>query len=282
MMKTILVTGATGSLGSAVVRTLIGKGFKAKAATRNPAKAKLPAGVDVVRFAYEELASHGPALQGVEGLVLVAPPLDPEAPAKLIPFIDRAKATSVGHVVFISAFGVDAVEQAPLRKIERHLMASGVKYTTLRPNFFMDNFTTGFLASSVKQGAIYLAAEEGKTSFISTQDIAEVVAAAFQKGLIGKEYNLTGPEALDHATVAATISKVSGKPVAYHALTEEAMFKGLRGTGMPEGAVQYVGVLYGAVRAGYAAAVTNDVETVTGRKPQTFEAFARQHAANWA
>jgi len=264
------------------VRTLVGKGFKVKAATRNLATAKFPDGADAVRFAYEDAETHGTALQGVEGLVLVAPPLDPEAPAKLIPVIDRAKATGVGHVVFISAFGVDAVEQAPLRRIERHLMASGVKYTILRPNFFMDNFTTGFLASSVKQGAIYLAAEEGKTSFIAAPDIAEVVGAVFQKGLVGKEYNLTGPEALDHATVASIISKVSGKQVAYHALTVEAMFKGMRDSGMPEGAVQYVGVLYGAVRAGYTAAVTNDVETVTGRKPQTFEAFARQHAANWA
>ena len=60
------------------------------------------------------------------------------------------------------------------------------------------------------------------------------------------------------------------------------MLQGMRGSGMPEGAVQYVGVLYGAVRAGYAARITNDVESVTGKAPQTFEAFATQHAADWA
>jgi uncharacterized protein YbjT (DUF2867 family) len=184
--------------------------------------------------------------------------------------------------MLISALGVDAVEQAPLRQVERHLMASGLKYTILRPNFFMDNFTTGFLAPSVKQGAIHLAAADGKTSFIAAADIAEVAAAAIHQGLAGKEYNLTGPEALDHSTVAGIISTVGGKPVAYHPLSEEAMFQGLRGTGMPESAVQYVGVLYAAVRAGYTAAVTNDVETLTGRRPLSFEAFARQHAADWA
>ncbi len=281
-MKTILVTGATGSLGSAVVRTLASKGFKVRAAARNLAKATFAAGVDAARFTYEDATLHGPTLQGVEGLVLIAPPLDPEAPAKLLPVIDQAKNMGLKHAVLISALGVDAVEQAPLRRIERHLMASGLPYTILRPNFFMDNFTTGFLAPSVKQGAIYLAAAEGKTSFISTLDIAEVVAVVFQKGLVGKEYNLTGPEALDHATVAGIISRVAGRTVAYHALSEEAMFQGLRGTGMPEGAVQYVGVLYGVVRAGYAATVTNDVETVTGRKPQTFAAFSQQNAASWA
>jgi hypothetical protein len=81
--------------------------------------------------------------------------------------------------------------------------------------------------------------------------------------------------------VTGIISKVTGKPVAYHAIPEEAMFQGLRGTGMPEGAVQYVGALYGAVRAGYAAAVTKDVETPITRKPQAFETFARQHATAW-
>jgi uncharacterized protein YbjT (DUF2867 family) len=196
--------------------------------------------------------------------------------------MDLAKERGVRHIVMASALGVDAVEQAPLRLVERHLMASGLPYTLLRPNFFMENFSTGFLAPMLKQGGIFLAAADGKTSFISVKDIAEVAAIAFVKGLGSKEYNLTGPEALDHTAVAAMISKVSGKPITYQAIPEEAMLSGLRGTGMPEGAVQYVGVLYSAVRAGYTAAVTRDVEAVTGRKPITFQDFARQAAAAWA
>jgi uncharacterized protein YbjT (DUF2867 family) len=134
----------------------------------------------------------------------------------------------------------------------------------------------------VKSSTIYLAANNAKTSFISVVDIAEVAAAAFAKSLTSKEYNLAGPEALDHAQVAAIISRISRKPVTYQAIPEEAMLNGLRGTGMPEGAVQYVSVLYSAVRAGYAASVTPDVETVTGRKPIDFETFARQNATAWA
>jgi len=281
-MNTVLVTGATGSLGRAVVPALSSKGFTVRAAARSAAKAAFPAGVEAVRFDYQEPATFDAALRGVEGAVLIAPPLDPEAPAKLMPFIDKAKEAGAQHVIFISAFGVDAVEQAPLRRIERYLVASGLNYTILRPNFFMENFSTGFLAPMVKQGGIYLAAAEGKTSFISTADIAEAVTCAFQKRLFGKEYNLTGPEALDHTTAASILSKVTGRSITYHPLTEEAMFKGLRDKGLPESAVQYVGVLYGAVRAGHAAAVTNDVEAVTGRKPMHFEAFARQNAAAWA
>lgn len=281
-MKTILVTGASGNLGKALVVALKSKGMRVRAASRDPGKLAPAAGVGAVAFDYTAGATHGPALEGVEGLVLIAPPLDSEAPSKLNPVIDTAKSKGVRHIVMISALGVDAVDQAPLRIVERHLMACGVPYTILRPNFFMENFSTGFLAPMVKQGGIFLAAADGKTSFISVVDIAEVAAAAFDKRLVSKEYNLTGPEALDHTSVAALISKASGRTVTYQAIPDEAMLKGLRATGMPEGAVQYVGMLYSVVRAGYAAAVTKDVQTVTGRAPTRFADYAGHSAAAWA
>lgn len=281
-MKRILVTGATGNLGRAVVTALKAKGIAVRAAARDPGKLAAEVGVETVPFAYEKPATHAAALQDVDGLFLVAPPLDGQAPAKLNPVIALAQTCGVHHIVLTSALGVDAVEEAPLRKVERHLMKSSVPYTILRPNFFMENFSTGFLAPMLKQGGIFLAAADGKTSFISVADIAEVAVTAFTRGLLSKEYNLTGPEALDHTAVAAILSKVAAKPIAYQPIPEEAMLKGMRVAGLPEGAVQYVGILYGAVRAGYTATVTQDVETVTGRKPTSFEAFARQHAAAWA
>jgi uncharacterized protein YbjT (DUF2867 family) len=146
----------------------------------------------------------------------------------------------------------------------------------------MENLSTGFIAPMIKhQNGIFLAAGDGKTSFISTKDIAEVAATAFSKAHYGKEHNLTGSEALDHSQVAKIIGDVIGKVVTYHALPEEAMLRGARNQGMPEGAVQYMGILYAVVRAGYMAAVTNDVENVTGQKPITFGEFARQNVPCW-
>jgi uncharacterized protein YbjT (DUF2867 family) len=98
---------------------------------------------------------------------------------------------------------------------------------------------------------------------------------------LGSEYNLTGPEALDHDKVARIISEISGRQIAYHALSEEAMLQGARDQGLPEGAVQYMGILYGAVRSGWLAAVTTDVQSVTGRAPVTFGDFAQANAAAW-
>ena len=211
-MERIFVTGATGNLGRAVVAALRTKGITVRAAVRNTGKLA-PASGRTCCFAYENQATHRPPCRMWTPSFLMAPPLDPEAPAKLNPVIDLAKTLGVRHIVLNSALGVDAVEQAPLRIVERYLMASGVPYTILRPNFFMENFSTGFLAPMVKKGGIFLAAADGKTSFISVADIAEVAAAASLKRLTSKEYNLTGPEALDHNQVAAIISKVSGKSI---------------------------------------------------------------------
>jgi len=279
-MEKILITGASGVLGGAIAGAARQAGFGVRQGVRNPAKAN-PA-MESIRLDYDVPATIPPAVAGVSGLLLIAPPLDPAAPAKLAPVVESAKASGVKHVVFISAFGVNHSEQSPLRVVEHLVMDSGIPYTILRPNFFMENFSDGFLAASIKaQGAIFLAAGESKTSFISVQDVAAVGVAAFQRPLTGQEIDLTGPEALDHAEVARMIGEASGRPVAYHPLTEEQMAAGARAQGMPEPMVEYLTVLYGVVRAGYSAAVTAEVERVTGRKPIRFAEFAKSAAAAW-
>jgi uncharacterized protein YbjT (DUF2867 family) len=276
----ILVTGASGVLGRAVVAALSDAGIVVRQGVRSPEKAR--SGVECVRLDYAEPATIAPAVTGMRGLLLMSPSLDSDAPAKLGPVIACAKSLEVQHIVFISAFGVNHNEQAPLRVVEHLVMDSGVPYTILRPNFFMENFSEGFLSGGIKeQNGIFLAAGDGKTSFISVRDIAASVVAAFQTPLAGREFDLTGPEALDHAEIAKIIGEVSGRSVAYQALTGEQMTAGARALGMPEPAVVYLGVLYGVVRAGYAAGVTFDVETVTGRKPITFRTFAELAAQAW-
>lgn len=263
-MKTILVTGASGNLGQVIVAALDGAGFTVRAASR-----RQPSTVNAIRFDYSDPATHDAALKGADGMLLMAPPLDAEAPAKLIPVIDRSKALGVRHIVLISAFGVDANEAAPLRIIERYLSASGVGYTIVRPNFFSENFTTGFFAPMVGSGTIAVAAGAGKTSFVSTADIAAVVVAAFARGPEGREYNLTGPEALDYAEVARLLSTALGKKVVYRPLSEEEMVQGAMQNGMPESAARYLAVLFSVVRNGWAAGVTDDVQQITGNKPRS-------------
>ena len=276
-MRKVLVTGGTGFIGSHLVELLVDKGYDVIAGSTSPAKAEIPPGVKAVKVVYEEQDSIDKALQGVSGIFLIAPPMDPEAPSKLIPVIDKAKVAGIDHIVFNSALGVDHNEEAPLRIIEQYLKASGVNYTILRPNFFMENFSTGFIAPMIAGGGISLAADDGKTSFISTKDIADVAALAFQHKRFGIEYNLTGPDALDHTQAAKIISENSGIEVKFHALSEEEMLQGARDNGMPEGAVQYMAILYSAVREGLMAALTEDVKNATEKEPISFAEFARRN-----
>ena len=280
MNPSILITGASGVLGKSIVAAALNAGFAVRQGVRDPKKATPTA--EAVSLNYADPATIGPAVAGVTGLLLMAPSLDPNAPAELAPVIAAAKTAGVRHIVFISAFGVNYNEQAPLRMVEHLVMKSGVPYTILRPNFFMENFSEGFLSGSIRtQGAIFLAAGDGKTSFISVQDIAAAVVAAFQAPLGSREFDLTGPEALDHSEAAQIIGEAAGRPVAYHSLTEEQMLRGARAQGMPEPAIAYLAVLYSVVRQGLAAGVTGDVEAITGRKPMTFAEFARATAGAW-
>ncbi len=280
MKYPILVTGASGVLGRALVTAFVEARLPVRQAVRNPEKAK--PGVESVRLDYTQPATFATALAGIGGLLLMAPSLDPNAPAELGPVVARAKAAGVQQVVFISALGVNYNEQAPLRIVEHLVMDSGIPYTILRPNFFMENFSEGFLAANIKgQNGIFLSAGDGKTSFISVRDVAAAALAAFRKPLTSQELNLTGPEALDHSQAARIISEVSGRPVAYQALTEEQMIAGARAMGIPEPAIGYVTALYSAVRGGYTAAVTPDFEKVTGRGPTSFREFAQTNAAAW-
>jgi uncharacterized protein YbjT (DUF2867 family) len=276
----VLVTGASGVLGRAIVSALSDAGIVVRQAVRSPKKAK--DGIESVRFDYTEPATFVPSLNGMLGLLLMAPPLDSEAPGKLGPVIAQAKKSAIEHIVLVSAFGVNHNEQGPLRIVEHMVIDSGVAYTILRPNFFMENFSEGAMCSAIRgQGGIFVAAGDGKTSFISVRDIAASVVSAFKTPLKGREFDLTGPEALNYTEIARIIGDVSSRPVTYHALTEEQMNAGALAAGMPEPAVAYLGMLYGVVRAGYAAGVTSDVETVTGRKPISFKEFAQGSASAW-
>jgi uncharacterized protein YbjT (DUF2867 family) len=275
MNAKVLITGATGTLGKAVVEAVRNAGFSVLQGVRDTAKVNPQA--EAVRLDYADQGTIAPALDGVSTLVLMAPPLDGRAPELLKPVLAAAKSANVKQIVFISACGVNHNEQAPLRVVEHMVIESGVPYTILRPNFFMENFSEGPQASGIKSdNAIYLAAGDGKTSFISVKDIAAVVALALKDSLTGAEIDLTGPEALDHIQVAEIISKASGRTIDYHSITEEQMLDGARSHGMPEPVATYLGVLYSVVRAGHAAGVAPVPASLSGYRPRTFQVFAGQ------
>lgn len=281
METKIMVTGASGNLGSAIARKLTEKDMEVIAGTRKPDEYVGPG--ESIILDYSDPSSFGPALDGVEKVLLMAPPMDATAAQTLPSFIKSSKEAGVKQMVLISAFGADATEEAPLRIIERYLMGSGIPFTILRPNFFMENFTMGFALPMIKhKDGLFLAAADGKTSFISVEDIATVaVKAMTEEGHEGKDYNLTGPEALDHNDIVEIISSKAGRTINYVPLTLEDQKNGAMANGMPEPLADYMNMLYGAVSAGHTAGITSDFETVTGSKPISFREFAEINAEIW-
>ena len=274
----ILVTGASGKLGREVVKQLREAGHMVSGATRSPER--LPGGV---RFDWTQPETWPGAIGEVRQVFLTARPLDIAAAAILPDFIDQCRSAGVEHVVFSSSLGTAEQPAGPLGLVESYLRYSGLDWTILRPNFFMENFSHGWLLPEIsKNGTITLAADKGRTSFISVVDVAAVaVAVLADPQLHGQDHDLTGGDALSHTAVAAALTKASQRPVNYVPVDPLTMRERGRRAGLPGGQLEYLMILYRQVRAGKAAKVRPTVSRLLGRKPITFDAFAQANAAAW-
>ena len=281
MSTTILVTGATGNVGKEVIKSLMAKGSQVRAAIRNIEKLRTmgPEGIEPVSFEFDDPKTFDIAMAGVDKIFMIAPPLAPNSYELLTPLIKKAVDMDVRRIVFLSAMGVDMDDSYPLGKIEIEIEKSGLEYTFLRPNWFMQNFNSSLLGMIKEKGGIFLPAEDSKTSFIDARDIAEVaVAALLTDNHIGKGYTLTGSRSLDHHEAVKILSEAIGKTVIYQSITDEAMQEALKEMGTPQGNIQLMSILYGMVRDGYTAPVTDDVKKILGRNPISLEQYARDYA----
>lgn len=282
MSQNILVLGATGHVGAPLVELLVARGARVRAATRTPATYTGPG--EPVAFAFDDPATWGPALAGVDRLFLIALPGDANAAAYGLPLVAAAKAAGVRRIVNMSAMGVEhAPPEAGLRAIELAVAASGLEHTFVRPNWFLQNFSEGFLAGPIRgDGVLPVPAGDAKVSFVDCRDIAAVAARALlDDDLVGRAVAVTGPEAVDHAQVAAAITAASGRAVAYVPLTAEQFADGMRGMGVPESTVGMFSMLFANLRAGNAAPVAAETAEVLGRAPISLARFVADHAQAW-
>lgn len=274
MSNRILVLGSTGNVGKPLVRLLREAGETVVAASR-------AAGPGAVRFDYGDPATFGPALAGVDRVFVVTPPGHVAADALLGPFLDAALDT-VRKVVLLSAEGVQYNDEAPLRRVERRLEGSNRAYVLLRPNWFMDNFHTFWLAPMRAAGVIPVPAGESRTAFIAAEDIAAAAAAALRsEAFDGQAFSLSGPEALTYGEAAAVISRQAERTITYQNVEDAPFIESLRQAGVPGDYAQFLAALFGFVRQGAASQVTDGVKRLTGRDPIPLEEYAARYAEVW-
>lgn len=280
----ILVTGAGGTVGSEVLKQLQSSGAKVRAGFHNDEKVKAARarGIDAVKIDFDRPETLRDALRGVEKVFLLAGGV-PNQVEQETNLVRAARDAGVKHIVKLSVFAADqeGFSFAKLhRAVEKVIEKSGMAWTFLRPNSFMQNLINYDGPTIRSQGAFYGAAGEEKISHIDVRDIAAVAVQALTgSGHEGKAYTLTGSEALTHAQVAEKVSKAAGKKITYVDLSPDQWKQGLVGAGIPGAYADALLDLHAFYKRGGASKIEGEVKRVTGREPIRFDQFVKENAA---
>jgi uncharacterized protein YbjT (DUF2867 family) len=275
----ILVTGATGTVGSEVVRQLVAAGERPRAFGRNPAKARQQFGdqVEYVAGDLDRPETVAASLAGVERVFLVTNQSCQQVSWERT-VIHAAADAGVDHLVKLSVFRASA--QSPLQigrqhhQAEQALEQSGLAATILRPVFFMQN-----LLGMLRAGTIATAAGDGRVAMVDARDVAAVaVAALTSRGPVGNTYTLTGPEALAFDDVARILTQQTSRKVSHVRVSPDAVRSSLQGANVAAWFANDMARLHGMLADGYEDVVTDDVRAQTASRPRPLAQFAADFA----
>lgn len=280
----LLVSGATGMIGGLVVDALVEQGKSLVAMVRRgsyPGRLAGRPGVRVVEGDFDDARSLERALQGVGRAFLVTNSSE-RTEGQQKAFVAAVQATGVQHLVKLSQ--LHAAVGSPVRFLRYHaaveaaIEESGVPHTFVRPNLILQAYLP--FAPLIQAGVLQAPIEEARVSIVDAQDIAALVAAALtEDGHEGHTYDVTGPEALTHAELAAAFGEAAGHEVRFESVPPEAFLAAVEQMGMPAWQAEGLAEDYAHYRRGEAAGISPDVERVTGRPARTVQDFAAEHAA---
>ncbi len=268
----LAVTGSTGALGSRIARRLAASDVPQRLLVRDASRVPRLDGARAVEFTgYADRASAVTALEGVTTLFMVSASESADRIEEHRAFVDAAGEAGVRHIVYTSFHGAAPDCTFTLGRdhyrTEEHIRASGMHWTFLRDNFYLD-----FLPEMVGEDDVIRGpAGAGLVAAVSRDDIAASAAAVLAEPAahVGMSYALTGPEALSLSMVAETLSSVTGREVNYHEETVEEAYESRRRWPAPDWQYDAWVSTYTAIAAGEVAEVTHHVLTLTGRPPMT-------------
>ncbi|GAA0902729.1 MULTISPECIES: NAD(P)H-binding protein [Streptomyces violaceusniger group] len=268
--RPILVIGGTGKTGRHVVDRLRRRGKEVRALSRSTP----------VPFDWFDESTWKTAVSGA-GAAYLVDAQNEHAAERMRAFAPFAVAQGVERLVLLSARGWADSGDPGMLATEDAVRDSGGAWTILRPTWFMQGFAEDdLMRAPVLAGEVRLPAGDGLEPFIDTEDIAETAAAVLtREGDEGCTYELSGPRALTLAEAVAAIAEASGRPVRYVPVSEEEYVAGLVADGTPEDAARFVARLWGWLRDGEDAHLSDGVQRVLGRAPVDLTDFVRRAAA---
>lgn len=279
----ILVTGATGTTGSQVVRALSERGASVRAFVRDPVMARSLFGEDVELAVgdFADPASLGAALEGVQAMLLSCAD-DPRRVEWETNAIESAGEAGVSRIVKLSTIG--AQPGAPVAfwdwhgQVEEQLRSSGIPSVILQSSFYMSNLLAA-TEQVANEGRLYAPAGEARIAMIDPRDVGAVAATVLTgAGVEGQTYVLTGPQAITYGEIADALSAATGRDIEFVDVSDEGAMQGLLAAGMPEFVAEQLLTVFVQLREGVTAEVTDTVRVLTGASPRSFAEFARDNA----
>jgi len=287
MTETLLVTGASGQLGRGVIHYLLDAHkippARIIATTRNPeGLADLAVRGVVVRAAdFSDADSLESAFKGADRVLIISTgDLDLKTGKRLKQHetaVAAAKKAGVSHLLYTSMPNPEPVSPVLFAGdhygTEQAIKASGIPYTIFRNGWYQENLFMA-LPHAIASGQWYTSAGDGRVAHAARDDMAAAIAAGLASGSSeSKIYTLTGPQAHTTAEIAALVSEVTGKPLDVIQLPDEALTEGVKAAGVPEEFARVIVSFDANTRSGRIAMVTDAIETLSGRKPQTLREF---------
>ena len=280
----ICITGAGGTVGSEVLKQLESTDARFRVAYFSKGKAERAraTGVDAAVIDYNRPDTLEEAFGGCDRLFLLGPNVL-EQTALELNAVEAAKASGVRHIVKQSVMGAEEESYSLAkvhRPVERAIESSGLTWTFLRPNSFMQNVVT-FMSETIRaEGAFYSASGSAKVSHVDVRDIAAVAVHALTGAdHEGKAYTLTGPEALTYEAIAGELSAALGRTITHVNLPPSDLKQAMLAGGMPEELADRMLDLERYFREDRASSISDDIKLVTGSNPRRFQDFLRETAA---
>lgn len=284
-MSAVLVTGAAGTVGREVVRSLLRRGAHVVAADHRQQRVTELFGDAVVRtrLDFDDRSTWSAALHGAAHLFLMRPPAIADVDNNLNPFVDFARSNGVDHVVFLSVAGAGKNKVVPHRKVEDHLRARGDHHTNLRPGFFAQNLETAYRDDIVRDDRIYLPAGHAPVNWIDARDIADVAALVLcePEKHRGQNYTLAGPGPVPWSEVTDALSTALGRPIRYEPASVLGYVRHLSRKGLPRGAILVQTILHFLLRFGQGATVDPTLERLLGRRGRSVREYIAENARLW-